>query len=43
MNCCDGPDKNIYCKLDYAKKFGPKGYGFGQGSGCLQSEEIYNG
>lgn len=27
----------------YAKKFGPKGYGYGQGGGALQSECILNG
>jgi hypothetical protein len=26
---CDGPDKEIYCKSCYAKRFGPKGYGYG--------------
>ncbi|EDW96416.1 muscle LIM protein Mlp84B [Drosophila simulans] len=36
--CCEAPDKNIYCKGCYAKKFGPKGYGYGQGGGALQSD-----
>ena len=26
---CDGPDKDIYCKTCYARRFGPKGFGFG--------------
>ncbi|XP_026465870.1 muscle LIM protein Mlp84B-like isoform X1 [Ctenocephalides felis] len=38
VNCCEGPDKDIYCKVCYAKKFGPKGYGYGQGGGALQSD-----
>jgi len=25
----------IFCKTCYARKFGPKGYGFGGGGGCL--------
>ena len=37
---CDGPDRDVYCKLCYAKKFGPKGYGFGGGSAFLMSDSI---
>jgi len=33
MVLCDGPDGDIYCKLCYAKRFGPKGYGFASGAG----------
>lgn len=33
MVFCDGPDGEIYCKLCYAKRFGPKGYGFAAGAG----------
>uniref|UniRef100_A0A1L8DMD3 Putative regulatory protein mlp n=2 Tax=Nyssomyia neivai TaxID=330878 RepID=A0A1L8DMD3_9DIPT len=43
VNCCEGPDKDIYCKVCYAKKFGPKGYGYGQGGGALQSDCFANG
>ncbi|KAF4523286.1 hypothetical protein B566_EDAN009409 [Ephemera danica] len=42
VNCCEGPDKDIYCKVCYGKKFGPKGYGYGQGGGALQCD-ITNG
>lgn len=34
----DGPDGDIYCKTDYASKFGMKGYGFGQGAGTLMTD-----
>lgn len=26
---CDGPDREVYCKSCYAKKYGPKGFGYG--------------
>uniref|UniRef100_A0A8C9LQL6 Cysteine and glycine-rich protein 2 n=1 Tax=Piliocolobus tephrosceles TaxID=591936 RepID=A0A8C9LQL6_9PRIM len=28
-------DEEIYCKSCYGKKYGPKGYGYGQGTGTL--------
>lgn len=37
---CDGPDRDVYCKLCYAKKFGPKGYGFGAGGAFLMADSI---
>lgn len=35
---CDGPDKDVYCKTCYGKRWGPHGYGFACGSGFLQSD-----
>nr|CAG4651579.1 EOG090X00ST [Triops cancriformis] len=40
---CDGPDREVYCKLCYAKKYGPKGYGFGGGAAFLQCDTLPNG
>ena len=37
----DAPNGEIYCKADYAAKFGLKGYGFGQGAGTLMSVSSY--
>ena len=38
---CDAPDKDIYCRGCYGKKFGAKGYGFAGGSGFLQSGDLW--
>ncbi|XP_069680622.1 muscle LIM protein Mlp84B isoform X4 [Periplaneta americana] len=37
---CDGPDRDVYCKTCYGKKFGPHGYGFACGSGFLQTDGL---
>uniref|UniRef100_UPI00398E8E9D cysteine and glycine-rich protein 3 isoform X2 n=1 Tax=Pristiophorus japonicus TaxID=55135 RepID=UPI00398E8E9D len=31
-------EAEIYCKACYGRKYGPKGYGYGQGAGTLSSE-----
>lgn len=31
-------DTEIYCKSCYGKKYGPKGYGYGQGAGTLNMD-----
>ncbi|KAG5848879.1 cysteine and glycine-rich protein 3-like [Anguilla rostrata] len=31
-------ESEIYCKTCYGKKYGPKGYGYGQGAGALSSD-----
>ena len=31
-------DGQVYCKQCYGRKFGPKGYGFGGGAGCLSTD-----
>lgn len=32
-------DTEIYCKSCYGKKYGPKGYGYGQGAGALNMDK----
>ena len=29
----------VFCKQCYGRKFGPKGYGFGGGAGCLSMDQ----
>lgn len=31
-------EQEIYCKSCYGKKYGPKGYGYGQGAGTLNMD-----
>ncbi len=32
-------ERTLYCKTCHGREFGPKGYGFGQGAGVLNSEK----
>lgn len=32
-------DTEIYCRSCYGKKYGPKGYGYGQGAGTLTMDK----
>lgn len=32
-------DTEIYCQSCYGKKYGPKGYGYGQGAGTLNMDK----
>ncbi|XP_049451480.1 cysteine and glycine-rich protein 3 [Epinephelus fuscoguttatus] len=36
-------ESEIYCKSCYGKKYGPKGYGYGQGAGALSSDPPKHG
>ncbi|XP_031572281.1 cysteine and glycine-rich protein 3-like [Actinia tenebrosa] len=40
--CCDAQDE-IWCKSCYAKRFGPKGYGYGLGAGALRLTKGHSG
>ncbi|CAG0907081.1 unnamed protein product, partial [Cyprideis torosa] len=40
INACDGPDRDVYCRTCYGKKYGPKGYGFCMGAGFLQTDVL---
>uniref|UniRef100_A0A8C1I624 Cysteine and glycine-rich protein 1 n=1 Tax=Cyprinus carpio TaxID=7962 RepID=A0A8C1I624_CYPCA len=47
LDCHKGLDSTtvaaqIYCKSCFCKKYGPKGYGYGQGAGALSSDPINN-
>ncbi|XP_041917367.1 cysteine and glycine-rich protein 3 [Alosa sapidissima] len=33
-------ESEIYCRSCYGKKYGPKGYGYGQGAGALSSDPV---
>merc|ERR1712112_66362 len=35
---CNEKDAALYCKACYGRKYGPKGYGFGGGSGALNMD-----
>ncbi|XP_061391835.1 muscle LIM protein Mlp84B isoform X1 [Musca vetustissima] len=35
---CTEHEKELYCKNCHARKYGPKGYGFGGGAGCLSMD-----
>jgi len=35
---CSEHDGELFCKVCHARKFGPKGYGFGGGAGCLSMD-----
>lgn len=36
-NCAEH-EGELYCKNCHGRKFGPKGYGFGGGAGCLSMD-----
>ena len=35
---CSEHDKTLFCKTCHARKFGPKGVGFGMGAGALNMD-----
>nr|XP_046486643.1 muscle LIM protein 1-like isoform X3 [Neodiprion pinetum] len=35
---CSEHENELYCKNCHGRKFGPKGYGFGGGAGCLSMD-----
>ncbi|KAK2716277.1 hypothetical protein QYM36_010756 [Artemia franciscana] len=37
---CDAPDKDVYCKACYGKRFGPKGFGYGN---AIVAPDAFNG
>ncbi|XP_011050991.1 PREDICTED: muscle LIM protein Mlp84B-like isoform X3 [Acromyrmex echinatior] len=37
-NCAEH-ERELYCKVCHGRKFGPKGYGFGGGAGCLSMDQ----
>ncbi|XP_018360703.1 PREDICTED: muscle LIM protein 1-like isoform X3 [Trachymyrmex cornetzi] len=36
---CTEHERELYCKVCYGRKFGPKGYGFGGGAGTLSMDQ----
>lgn len=36
---CSEHEGELFCKVCHARKFGPKGYGFGGGAGCLSMDQ----
>ncbi|KAL6447602.1 hypothetical protein ACFW04_000059 [Cataglyphis niger] len=36
---CSEHEGELYCKVCHGRKFGPKGYGFGGGAGCLSMDQ----
>ncbi|XP_014253568.1 muscle LIM protein 1-like isoform X5 [Cimex lectularius] len=37
-NCAEH-EGELYCKVCHGRKYGPKGYGFGGGAGCLSTDK----
>jgi hypothetical protein len=37
-NCAEH-EGELFCKTCHARKYGPKGYGFGGGAGCLSMDQ----
>ncbi|XP_044730697.1 muscle LIM protein 1 isoform X2 [Chrysoperla carnea] len=35
---CSEHEGELFCKVCHARKYGPKGYGFGGGAGCLSMD-----
>jgi hypothetical protein len=35
---CTEHEGELFCKVCHARKYGPKGYGFGGGAGCLSMD-----
>lgn len=35
---CTEHEKELFCKNCHGRKYGPKGYGFGGGAGCLSMD-----
>lgn len=36
---CSEHEGELFCKVCHARKYGPKGYGFGGGAGCLSMDQ----